>query len=465
MAARRESGRALWVLSGLGIAAVVATLVLLLTIEQRVIAEQKARGRESAVGNARDRCDLLKSVLVSRLKRLVEGHPDASSLFQIADAIREEFHDFSTLKETGQGIHVLIVDERLQPIWPIPREGDRDLRPCARHILEDQDSVFLLPRGCETTGEPPECLCYTCPLRRGGQLLGGIVIHKEMDDPVGNVFASLDRMMTVAIIATQLVLLLALGAIACLAHRAIAAAEQRRAEDERLAAVGNLAAGVAHEIRNPLNTIALTCRYLERLISKGEPTPALRGEANTNFEIIASELARLTRTLDDFVLLAKPTDLALVDCDAESILDDALALFAREFEDAKIHVVLQRAGSLPVAADRGRLAQVFANIIRNGIQAMPSGGTLSVTSQQADGCARVAFADTGPGFNAADFHRVFEPYYSTKRSGLGLGLALSLRIVESQGGTIEVSNQPTGGALVAVSLPIRPAAAEARHAP
>jgi two-component system sensor histidine kinase HydH len=262
------------------------------------------------------------------------------------------------------------------------------------------------------------------------------------------------------VVATQAVLLVALALVAWSARRAIAEAERARAEDERLAALGNLAAGIAHEIRNPLNTIGLTCRYLERYVVQACEKPGCRAEFNRNFEIVASEVGRLSRTLDDFLLLARPAELDLSECDLDAVADDALALFSRELEEAGIRLERRRGGDLLAAADRDRMLQVFTNIIKNSVQAMGEGGTLSVTSAQANGRASVAFADTGPGISPDLLHRIFEPYYSTKRSGLGLGLSLSKKIVTAHGGSIDVASQPGGGTVFTVILPSPPRGAE-----
>lgn len=464
MSATHKSVRTLYILSALGVAAIAATVILLLWIGHHVVTEQQELELKANVRNAEQCAELMKGgVLLARLRDVVARHPECTSLLPLAEEVGKELGALSDAGTRAGDFFVLVVDGNLQPVWPALKEGDRDLRPCARHLLEGRDAVYVLPANCHESGEPPSFLCYTSPILREGRLLGGIVIHKRLT-PAEDVFTGITRTMAWVIVATQAVLLVVLGSIAHFARHSIARIERRRAKDERLAAVGNLAAGVAHEIRNPLNTIALTCRYLERLITKGVEDPALRAEVNTNFEVVASELARLTRTLDDFVLLAKPTELAQTACDLEGVLDDTLALFAHELGQTGVRLERQGDGPLPVAGDRDRLSQVFANIVRNSIQAMPEGGTLSVAQASDGGVARVAFADTGPGLPSATLHRLFEPYFSTKRSGLGLGLALSLKIVEAHGGSIAVANRPEGGALVTVTLPIRRDPPEVAHA-
>jgi len=464
MAARQGTARALWVLSILGVAAIAATVVLVLSIKKRVMAQHKAGRLAANVRYAEECADLLRSgAVLAQLHDLVARHPNISSLAEVAHELPEALPNIEDVRLGEHGFHVLVVDEKTQPLWPPVRAGDRDLTDCARHILEGGERVSVLPHDCLARGNAPSCLCFTSPIRRAGKLLGGLVVHRDLA-PTEHLFTRLDRQMTWALLFSQAALFVALAAIAWSATRAIARAERRRAKDERLIALGNLAAGVAHEIRNPLNTIALTCRYLERLIAQGAHAPALRAEAHANFEVVASELGRLTRTIDNVVLLAKPTDLDLAPCDLEALLDQTLALFAREFGEARVQLRRDHAGPLPVRCDADRLGQVFANIIRNSVQAMRDGGTLAVTTERANGTARVAFADTGPGIPPADLPRIFEPYFTTKRSGLGLGLALSLRIVEAHGGSLSVANQPSGGALVTVELPAQPEPSETQNA-
>ena len=461
MASHRSPAGALCLFSALGLAAVAAAMVLLLAIQRRVIHVQRERERSTMVQRTRERCDTFKEMLLARLEAVVDQRAGVASLGELREELGVELHRFQSLHEAGQGFHALLVDRELQPIASFDPDDEGRMYPCAAHLRGLEERVYTkMHEGAGERGMPA-FLCYACPIQRGGKLLGGLMIHKELD-PVGDAFAAVNRQMTWTVVATQLVLLAALAAVAWSGRRAIAEAERCRAEDERLVALGNLAAGIAHEIRNPLNTIGLTCRYLERFIGEHCERSEARAEFNRNFEIVASEVARLTRTLDNFLLLARPADVELTERDVDDMVDAALALYAQELDEAGVQVERHRASGLAVLADADRLEQVFVNLIRNAAQAM-DGGTLTVTSSRADGRVRVAFADTGPGIGAGALHHLFEPYYSTKRSGLGLGLALSQKIVAAHHGTIDVANQ-AGGAVFTVVLPAHePAAAEGAH--
>jgi signal transduction histidine kinase len=228
---------------------------------------------------------------------------------------------------------------------------------------------------------------------------------------------------------------------------------RQESSDEQMAAIGKLAAGIAHEIRNPLNTISLTCRYIERILAKTELEAPLRDDVNRNFEVISSEVGRLTRTLDSFLLLAPPESMQLTGTDLDNVVDEALTLFRRDLDMHHVELERGRAGPIRVSADPERLCQVFANIVRNAIEAMPDGGRLSVATGVEADRARVTFTDTGCGIGPQNLPRVFEPYFTTKRSGLGIGLALSLKTMAAHGGTIEASSQAGRGARFTVVLP------------
>lgn len=223
--------------------------------------------------------------------------------------------------------------------------------------------------------------------------------------------------------------------------------EVRRAE--RLAALGQLAAGVAHEIRNPLTSVILlleTCRK----------DPAAGGLTDEDLDLIEQELHRIERSLQAFLDYSRPPEPRRAPADFGAIVRDALALVRPRAEQQRVAINLKLAEKpVPLHADAEQLRQVVLNLLLNSLDALPQGGSVDVVvSSPADGVAELTVEDTGPGIAADQIPRLFEPFASTKDTGLGLGLVVSKRIVEDHGGTIRGANRPTGGASFTVRLPV-----------
>jgi len=235
------------------------------------------------------------------------------------------------------------------------------------------------------------------------------------------------------------------------------ALEARLRRAERASAVGKLAAAVAHEIRNPLNLISLS---VDHLGSECRPADLERGAEYAS--IIASvrgELTRLDRMVSDFLSYGRPPRLALRPCRVDEILDEVLSLTSAKAKEQRIEIVRRIGPDLPsVQADPEGLRTCFLNVVINAIQAMPTGGRLEV--EAAPGrtpggmpAASIVFRDTGAGIAAADLERIFEPYFSTREAGVGLGLAITQRIVQDHGGEIQVESAPSAGTTFRVEIP------------
>ena len=233
--------------------------------------------------------------------------------------------------------------------------------------------------------------------------------------------------------------------------------EQRRTEQtlhqtEKLASLGQLLAGVAHELNNPLSVVIGHAALLKRDVS---------GPAAARVEKIATAADRCARIVTNFLAVARRRQPERADTDVNRVLHDAVALLAHQLAVDDIAVGLDLAPALPVIrADAHQLHQVAVNLIANAQQAMLGGPrrVLTIVSRLDAGAGRVAFSvsDTGPGIPSSIRRRVFEPFYTTKPVGMGSGLGLSVcrGIVEAHEGTIEVDDAPGGGARVTVSLPL-----------
>jgi two-component system sensor histidine kinase PilS (NtrC family) len=233
--------------------------------------------------------------------------------------------------------------------------------------------------------------------------------------------------------------------------------EQRVRQADRLQAVGTMAASIAHEIRNPLASIAGSIELLaDSVVLDGRGAKLLR--------IIMSESDRLNRIIEEFLAYARERPLELAPYNVRSIVDDVATLFATNEAAARGAAVEVHApdGPLYVLADHDQLTQVFFNLLRNATDAMGDGGRIDIDIEPASTpasavCVRVR--DTGPGMAPDVIERIFEPFFSTKRHGLGIGLALTEKIVRAHHGEINVESAPGRGTTFTVTLPQPEAAA------
>lgn len=277
---------------------------------------------------------------------------------------------------------------------------------------------------------------------------------------IGLSTASMDRIwksdrLTAAVTAAAVLGLgiLGMSAIFYTQHRHLGEVKALEAEmerGERLATVGNLAAAVAHEIRNPLNAVSMG---IQRLRVEFEPAP--REVYLRIVDLVQGEVQRLNSIVEEFLSLARPMSLKREPVILAALLDEVLGLVESEASGGCVAVVREIPAGLPVLhADRDRIKQVLLNLVLNAIQAMPAGGTLEIGAAAAGGTLTVTVADTGSGIGPDVLPRVFEPYVTTKAKGLGLGLAVSRRIVEAHGGTIEAESEPGRPTRFRFALPL-----------
>lgn len=221
---------------------------------------------------------------------------------------------------------------------------------------------------------------------------------------------------------------------------------------ERLAAVGELAAGIAHELRNPLTSVKL----LIQTAAQRHPPAALAGK---QLQVVQQEIGRMEATIQGLLDFARPPELHRVAHDLRCTIQRALNLVSGRADQQHIQVIEQMPEKpIVVDGDPEQLHQIFVNLLLNGIEAMPRGGTLTITAQPCAGkghpVARVYIADSGEGVPASIRDRLFEPFASGKEHGTGLGLAISHRIAKEHGGLLSASNQAEGGAVFTLELPL-----------
>ena len=227
-------------------------------------------------------------------------------------------------------------------------------------------------------------------------------------------------------------------------------AEECRLRTERLAAMGRLAAALAHEINNPLQAISSS---LELVLD----FPLEEEERLEYLQAARREIERLMALTGRVLNFARPPRVEQQPTSAADVVHDALALVSKRLDYSDIRVSLDLPDVLPpVLASSSQLAQVFLNLIINAIEAMPDGGELSISARLAGEQVEVTFTDSGPGISPDAIARLFEPFYTTKENGTGLGLATSHSIIQQHGGTLTAGNAPGGGAVFTVALPIAP---------
>lgn len=221
---------------------------------------------------------------------------------------------------------------------------------------------------------------------------------------------------------------------------------------EKMAAIGRLAASIAHEINNPLQAIHNT---IQLAMTDRLPVEK-RGEY---LGMAQKEVERLIEIVQRMLEFYRPSKGGIVQVDVNHLLQAALAIADKRIQHGNIRISVRLAEKLPpIRGVPDQLTQVFLNIIINAVEAMPNGGELRVGTLLTEDrrWVLVAFQDTGPGLTAEEIAHIFEPFYTTKPSGTGLGLAISYGIVERHSGTIEVSSQPGQGTTFVVRLPVPP---------
>jgi signal transduction histidine kinase len=228
----------------------------------------------------------------------------------------------------------------------------------------------------------------------------------------------------------------------------LARAQEELLKRERLAALGELSAVVAHEVRNPLGVIYNAMGPLRRLLRP-------EGDAKTLLDIVGEEAERLNRIVSDLLDFARPHEPALEEASLAGLLDELLARVKGDSAARRVAFAIDLADLPPIPMDAGMIRRAFLNVVQNAVQATPEGGTVRITGRADEDGVTVEIADPGPGVPGELREKIFQPFFTTKAEGTGLGLAVVKRIVEAHRGRVQVTSTPGGGATFTVRLPRR----------
>ncbi len=228
----------------------------------------------------------------------------------------------------------------------------------------------------------------------------------------------------------------------------------RRIEDEielsrRLSAIGRLTSGVAHEVKNPINAIVVHLEVLRQKLQSVDP------DTRRHMDVIGSEIQRLDRVVQTLVDFTRPVELRLAETDLRRLIEDVVLLAA---PDAERHGVDIRrdlpSEELPVNVDVDLIKQALLNVVINGVQAMPGGGTLAISAARRDGSAMVEIRDQGSGIPPEVQDKIFNLYFTTKKAGSGIGLPMTYRIVQLHHGAVEFASEENVGTTFQLILPL-----------
>jgi signal transduction histidine kinase len=226
-----------------------------------------------------------------------------------------------------------------------------------------------------------------------------------------------------------------------------------RIEDEielsrRLAAIGRLTSGVAHEVKNPINAIVVHLEVMRQKLSDVDPA------TRRHMDVIGSEIKRLDRVVQTLVDFTRPVELRLTEMDLRKLVEDVTTLASPEAERHKVRMDRELSAPLPVRIDADMVKQALLNIVINGVQAMPEGGNLHLAARREGENAVIVVRDQGLGIPSDVRDKIFNLYFTTKTGGSGIGLAMAYRVVQLHNGSLEFDSVEGQGTIFYLRFPI-----------
>jgi signal transduction histidine kinase/putative methionine-R-sulfoxide reductase with GAF domain len=407
---------------------------------QVAVAIENARLYEHIRSNA----SLLESMVAARTRHL-------STLHAVTAAVSRRLELINVAEETINEIRRLMgLPGAAFFLLPASRDESGELECIASYGLSNataraaEAAAIQAALSCEPYWLAPleSDPVLGVPLIAPDGCLGALVVSGRLTPDDSDVLIGVGRELGVAVNNAQLY-----AAVQRYAEE-LKASQDRLVESERMAAMGKLSAAIAHEINNPLQAIQT---HLGLALEEAEASEPVDPD---NLRIAASEIQRTGQLINQFLDFYRPAigDAALLDLDI--ILDEVLRLVDQKLRKANVKVERQRMPDLPqVRAHAGRLKQVFLNLIFNAIDAMPGGGQIVVSTATEREHVLVRVSDTGHGIAPEVLPRLFQPFFTTKTRGIGMGLYVSQGIIHAYGGAMQVTSQPGAGTTFTISLP------------
>jgi len=344
--------------------------------------------------------------------------------------------------------------------------GRKDIRSSGyKEAIEGKSSSRLVQRGNFfeiMLGFPKDSHLITIsPLRAekqisrlSGPILGAIEIKLDLTEEYKTIFN-----FQIRVIITSAIVMIALFLVLLLIVRKGEAIIERRALErlrlkeqlnraEHLSSLGEMVAAVSHEIRNPLGIILSSTELMQKKLDADDP-------ANTLTGIIMEEAGRLNTIITDFLNFARPRTPNISLCRVDQILDKNITFLAPQIQSGGYTIGRRFAEAIPeIHADADMLYRAFLNILINAMQAMSDGGSIHVMVDSRDNMVKVSITDSGPGISEDIKEKIWDPFFTTKDKGTGLGLGIVKNIVKTHSGRIAIQNLPEGGTCVAIDLPV-----------
>ncbi len=228
--------------------------------------------------------------------------------------------------------------------------------------------------------------------------------------------------------------------------------EERLQNSEELSRVGQLASGIAHEVRNPLNFLSLSIGHIKSKISDEDIKD--RDEILTLLDNLTGEIYKVNELINNVLLLGKPIILNREWVSTESLMADVLYILEERVRDGIEIKVIHEGNGKPVYCDRSYMRMCLTNLVLNSIQAIEDKGEIVVEFRHSDALSQISVRDSGKGIRPEEMNKIFEPYYSTKTFGVGLGLTITKRLVEEHGGKISISSEVGKGTVTTIEVPV-----------